>query len=131
MHLAEGVEPEPGEEPDPGVEPESGAEPKPRAELEPGAEQKGRRVLQSDDLEIPNYYIEPLNPETNIMGPQLYGFCSDSMCLSCKTYNMIKPLAVPKLCNSTSTGMRKTNIVIMFVKRNHSTTKYIIKDETK
>ena len=100
-----GVEPEPGDEPDPGVEPEPGAqpepedEPKPRGEPETGAEQKGRRVLQSDDLEVPHYYIEPLDPETNIMGPQLYGFCSESMCLSCKTYDIIKPLADPKLCN--------------------------------
>ena len=81
------------------MKPEPGAEPNSQAELEPGAEQKGRRFLQSDDLEVPHYYIEPLDPETNIMGPQLYGFCSDSMC-NCKTYDIIKPLAEPKLCNS-------------------------------
>ena len=62
---------------------------KPRAEPEPGAEQKRRRVLQPADLEIPLYY--------STTGPRNIHHESPIVC--------------------TSTGMRKTNIVIMFDKR--------------
>ena len=44
-----------------------------------------------DMATVPIYYIGALDPDPHITEFQVYGFCADSMCFSCKTYNILNP----------------------------------------
>ena len=53
-----------------------------------------------DMATAPIFYIIALNPDPQITEFQVYGFCADSMCFSCKTYDILNPPTDEHLCNN-------------------------------
>ena len=56
--------------------------------------------MDMDMATVPIFYIEALDPEPHITDFQVYGFCADSMCFSCKTYDILNPPTDEHLCNN-------------------------------
>ena len=57
-------------------------------------------------LTVPIYYMEALDPNPHITEFQVYAFCADSMCFSCKTYDILNPPTDEHLCNNKRTEVQ-------------------------